>query len=466
MWMAVGLILIGLAWRIINLAGPSLWLDEAITVRTALQPWPRLLALAKNDFMGLAYLVTLDLWARVFGNHEFALRLPSVFWGMLSLPLTYQVARLFMDRRWAIWALALLAFSPLDVWYAREVYIYSQATLLALVTVYGYVRWRRDGGWPYLLLFAIASILGFYTSYAFLPFWALFTVHFVLQAQRGERDRIVTWLVAQAAVGIAYAPWWPVFVGHVRWVVRDPSRWRGLYVLFQVLDRLGLDMGQGWTGGIQGAGPLLALTLLLVVGIVWQGRRHLLRAYTWLAQPKVVWAWALLPAVAVMAVAGARPVSSIRQLTLISPFLFIGAVMSLSYWKRLGPWLLVALLLVAGALSLRNHLVERKEQWRDVGALLTAQARWTDEVWVHASYTQPALRYYYAGNAPVVPVPMPPSAIKLAQMATSAQRIWLVLGHDEFVDAEGEVKGWLDGQWQLDGTWSFVKLRVHRYRRR
>jgi uncharacterized membrane protein len=418
-----------------------------------------LLGPARRDFVGLLYLGQLGLWTRLFGRYEFILRLPSTLFGILSLPLGYQIARRLLQEREAQYVLWLLVLSPLGVWYAREVRFYSLACFLGLVCVYGWLSWQETGHRGYLFLYALAGLAGLYTSYAFLFLLALVNLGFwyTQASSLASEGRWIVWLGAQAIILIGFAPWWPIFVGHVRWVAQDLNRWRALYALFSLLGRVGLSPRQGW---ILVAGALgLGLVALVWVGL--RGRRWIQRLDARLTRAPWPWLWGVLPYVALMAVAGLRPISSVRQATLVAPYLAVIAVFSLRYIRWPRRWVWTALLVVLLLLTLRNHLVTQKEQWRQVGKMLTRQTSSRDVIVLHAYYAKAAFDYYYRGPALVVPLREPIPA-RLTQLQ-SYPRVWLVLSHDIYVDPEGNVQAWFRRHGRLQQSYDWVGVQADLY---
>src|SRR3989339_181776 len=113
-------------------AWPSeVWLDEANGILLASSPfsaWADVLALDSSP--PLYYLVL-----RVFATlslSSFWLRIPSLLAGVLTLVLVHQVCTVLHSRRCGLLATALLAFSPLHVFYSGELRMYSLLGLLAL----------------------------------------------------------------------------------------------------------------------------------------------------------------------------------------------------------------------------------------------------------------------------------------------------------------------------------------------
>jgi len=66
-----------------------------------------------------AYFVALAEWMQLVGSSEVALRLLSVFCGVLSIPLMYQFGRKAMNARAGVVAALLLAVAPVHIAYSQ-----------------------------------------------------------------------------------------------------------------------------------------------------------------------------------------------------------------------------------------------------------------------------------------------------------------------------------------------------------
>lgn len=133
-YLVLGLIVaLGAAVRCSTLSFQSLWLDEVATVVEAGRSWPELLLALFDPRQGYPlYILGMRLWIAVWGTGEAALRWPSALAGTLSVPLLYLLGRRLLGRRVGLLAAALLAVSPLAVWYSQEAKAYALFMLLTL----------------------------------------------------------------------------------------------------------------------------------------------------------------------------------------------------------------------------------------------------------------------------------------------------------------------------------------------
>ena len=136
--MLVVLMAVGMAARLIEFAARrSLWLDEAMVA----------LNVASRSFAGLLRPLdysqnapVLFLWAgraavTLFGVSEWSLRAPALVAGLALLPATWWVARRLLSPGAAVLAVAVVALSPVLVYYSNEVKPYESDALVAALLV-------------------------------------------------------------------------------------------------------------------------------------------------------------------------------------------------------------------------------------------------------------------------------------------------------------------------------------------
>jgi Dolichyl-phosphate-mannose-protein mannosyltransferase len=148
------------------LAGRGLWLDEATSVHQARLPFMAMLQnIYTDDNHPPLHHILLWLDIRVVGDSELALRLPSVVFGALLVPMLFITGRALFGRRVGAIAAAIGAVAPIAVWYGQEARMYSQFMLLSLVSVYALIRILRTGEKRFWNLFTLSSVALIYTQY-------------------------------------------------------------------------------------------------------------------------------------------------------------------------------------------------------------------------------------------------------------------------------------------------------------
>jgi mannosyltransferase len=138
---------IGFALRLAKIQARSLWYDEAFAVLFAEKGVSAMIygtltpvAGGAADIHPLLYYTTLNLWMQAAGQSVLAVRLWSVFWGMLCIALAYRIARELWDARVGVWTALLVAVFPFHIHYSQETRMYTLLCLLLLGAVVCYLR--------------------------------------------------------------------------------------------------------------------------------------------------------------------------------------------------------------------------------------------------------------------------------------------------------------------------------------
>jgi Dolichyl-phosphate-mannose-protein mannosyltransferase len=122
--------------RFLALSTQSYWYDEAITVELVRRPFSAMLgAVPQSESTPPLYYVLAWIWSQIFGTDEAGLRSLSAALGTATVPATYAAGRQFVSRRSAFVAAALVAVSPLLVWYSQEARAYALLVLLGALSL-------------------------------------------------------------------------------------------------------------------------------------------------------------------------------------------------------------------------------------------------------------------------------------------------------------------------------------------
>jgi hypothetical protein len=183
-WLAAAIALAAFALRLIHLGRDSLWYDETVSVYLAGQPAAELIAHTARDIHPPLYYLLLRGWLLLTGyptgqadlaSHglEFMAAFMSLFFGVLLVPLTWQLARrLGLRQPVPLLAALLIAVSPFGVWYSQEVRMYTLGAALGVVVLLATLPFlQRASSTACLrraaLLYALAAAAGMATLYYF-----------------------------------------------------------------------------------------------------------------------------------------------------------------------------------------------------------------------------------------------------------------------------------------------------------
>lgn len=169
-WPAIGLTVVGLLLRVVNLGRYSFWFDEAMEILRALTPWPDILLLSEGADPPLLRLLISPIAALTLS--EFWLRLPAAVFGAGAIYLAYYWLFSLGHPRLGLITAALLAFAPIQVFYSQEVSQYSLSVLLALALLIAFDkagRHSRRSDWLVLGLTSAVSLGSYYGLAWLLP---------------------------------------------------------------------------------------------------------------------------------------------------------------------------------------------------------------------------------------------------------------------------------------------------------
>jgi Dolichyl-phosphate-mannose-protein mannosyltransferase len=191
-WGLVVLFLIAIPLSSYNLNYEPYWQDELTSFFAAKGILAHGIPVLPSGFLyakGELYSYVLALFIAIFGEQNGLLRIPSVLEYLVSLPLFYYVGCYFCNRRVALLATAMLAFSPYTLLWGHEVRMYEQAQLLMILTMYLFYRALRQPQHPRLVYLAVASLVATYLTHEeiFITFPALVVCVLLASAMESRR---------------------------------------------------------------------------------------------------------------------------------------------------------------------------------------------------------------------------------------------------------------------------------------
>lgn len=183
----------------------SLWLDEAYLAASFVdKAWSQLLLepLSNNQAAPLSFVAIAKALAMVFGMHDWVLRLPALVAGLLTLGVSWALARRLFEAPAARATLVgLVALSPVLVYYSSEFKQYALDVLAVASILWLAVRTDLAHSPRGLWALALAGALAIWFSHASL--FVLAGAGTVLWIEALTRRRRVAWL-AVSAMGVLW----------------------------------------------------------------------------------------------------------------------------------------------------------------------------------------------------------------------------------------------------------------------
>lgn len=430
--------LLGFALRLAFLGRQSLWYDEAFSVAVARADWPIFWAALLSDGVHPpGYYLLLRVCVALFGDGEFALRLPSVLAGTLAVPLMVQLGRVLGGRRWGLAAGALLALNPFALWYAQEARMYS--LLLCLTVAGGYAFWwlvARPGFRRWLGL-TLVSALGFLVHYFAFVFSLAQLVYLIASLRRNYRV-LRWWVAAQAVAFLPFLPWAATIVTRegrnfgIGWI--HPAT---LLDLPLTLSNLALALGdptQPWTW----AG--LALVIGAVAAGIAKNAKLRVDAATSTSpsfvpgqgllstQYPLLIIWLLFPIAFTWLISIRLPLYVDRFLIIcLPPLLLLISTLSLSS-SRGAYGTMVVMIMVSAVAGVRLWVDPglAKEDWRAAAAYVQSLEEPGDALIMRDFQTGIPFGYYYQGGLQPQAASVNQQTTPLDELSRGHDRLWLV----------------------------------------
>lgn len=203
-WIALAAVLLGAILRIYGM-GEQLWYDEIHTVVTSVrQPLATILTHFPSNNDHVLYSALANLAISAFGDTPWAVRLPAVVLGIVSIPLLYLLGKQVTNRFEAAAAALLMALSYHHVWYSQNARGYTILLCVALASTHLLLTGLRERrAWPWLA-FGVVAALGAYTHLtmvlAVVAMAGIVGLHLLVE-RRGFR--LADWAMPALGFGVA-----------------------------------------------------------------------------------------------------------------------------------------------------------------------------------------------------------------------------------------------------------------------
>ncbi|UCC64482.1 MAG: glycosyltransferase family 39 protein [Anaerolineae bacterium] len=459
--LVIGVCLLAFALRLHRLPEPLLRWDEGWTIAHGRLPWRELIRIAALEWHPPLFYALFKVWQSLAGQMGYTVRFLAVLAGVLTVPLTYAAAHVWVrNRRLALLAACYAAVAPLLVYYGQVNRMYAWTPVGTLVATWALLeatatpRAQLQRAIVSGLTTALALFLLYYTVW---PLIALYAYALAIRPRRWRRT-IISGLVALAV----FAPWLFYAAGTVEGRVYPTD------TLAQSLRQTAEFVGPAIYGLIfafeQGWAPVWLTTAVLLSGL--------------LLTPTRQWRPLLLPVLAVgitvVGVAyGAQAVRffAVRHLVPTAPFVGLALAWALDRlsmrWRPLLAIVAVALAVVFWPTSSRfvyaktlevvdpfdptadwNHLASRVSPDDLVFFNNLATAGWYEQAragggapWSYALRWDPIIEPIEGVIAP---------RIKAAMQQHS--RLWFVL-YKGATDPNNDLRTWLQTNGHLYPMW-------------
>ncbi len=477
---AIAILILLAAWalRLHRLDFQDIWWDEARNIDVATRPLTQIANASELDIHPPLYFYGLHTWAQASTAVAFATRFISVWFGILTVALVYQLGqglgRGKGRKTTAVLAMMVAAFAPYALAEAQETRMYTlswailAAGMLALWRALRHpatnLRRQVEGWGPFVLLIAMALLTHYATAFI-LAAWGLWLLAWALLGP-DRWSRLKTLAVIGIAVLLLCLPVLPIALrqipGYDNPNLMLPDLWHYLSQLYRAF-----IMGETVPESVWQYGRWLWAVLLGIGALLWMGKQARRRVVNQHWTLLLVW---LLGGLAIFyLILVARSAFNPRYISFVLPTLWALCGWALAGWGRVWrplPWLIAILLLALGIPSLRADLYDPtffREDASGVVNYLEVQAGPDDIILVDQRY--PLGLYLerwnndFYGHPPDEPEDVAPAQYlfvdmthddgrridqRLTELAGDARKVFWVTWFESDMDPRGAVKALLN----------------------
>lgn len=140
----------------------GIWLDEYLSINSS--TGDNFVAVITNgfgrqdDYHPPLFYVVLNTWMKLFGRGDFSVKIPSVIFGLLTIPASYWLGKVCHSRRVGLLSALFCAMSPLAIFLSGQCRGYALAGLFSTIALTAYVVLQKGEATKK------TSVLAFFTA--------------------------------------------------------------------------------------------------------------------------------------------------------------------------------------------------------------------------------------------------------------------------------------------------------------
>lgn len=481
--------IVSLLLRFYRVSEQSLWMDEVASFNnTVAFETGGMAGLATVDHIAPLHSMMLWLVTRFGPPSEFILRLPSVIFGVATVPVfSWLVHDMFRNSKLTAIAAVLICISPFAIWYSQEARMYSSYLFFSVALLA--LSWRaseRPFGIVLWLSLVIISTLGLYTHHFTALLIFAFSLCFLGRAGLFSA-RLWAWGSSQA-VAVALFLYWMYLTSEKLGAAAGTAKpmfplWIPYTIFsFSFGPTLGPSIADIRNMGVRSLvsyqGAIAAAAALCLAYLIYRGLREVLRGETRRAG---IWCivWLGLPMLLGILATQITNISYNPRYVIASfPALLIVLAAGLSAMRsKVSDYVVAIAMTFFMVIALSNHYwnpAYAREDVRPVASLLNSSFQPGSVLVANNSRIRPILLHYGA-RLPDNVLQLDPgpsrSAPNLNEIAAEVKRtiaqpgakVWLIQYRSWESDPDFMLKAVLDESGQLMETqsWPGVSLRIY-----
>ncbi len=471
-WLPVIVLLLAFALRVYRLGDQNVWWDEAFSTWVARHDIGTLTTLAAGDTHPPLYYWLLHPWMQASGPSEFAIRFPSLMFGVIAVALVYRLGCQLSQRSSlmvGVLAALLLATSRFHVWWSQEIRMYSLAAMWAVASSLALLMALRTRTTRWWVAYLLTTIAGMYSLYlfafvlaaqnVFILWWWLWRLRARLPV---TRHQVGGWVGIMVTAALALLPWMAYTLPRLKsWSAASQFSPLIYLQLYWTVLTLGITtfVEQYW------AADLVFVAIIVAGAFAW--RKYATRNMQ--HEPGVLHLAScilLVPAAGIFILLTLpqglfyRPPLEARYQLLSVPALALvlaGSLIALWEWRKVagvaaGLVLLVLMLWVLPGYYDGRHL---RDDFQTMTRAVAAYAEPGDALLLVSGDRFPLFQFRYdvlpdrtrlpdVTTLSVVKVTLQDVERVLAPLAQQHKRVWLAEVEKNLQDPDGLLAGWLD----------------------
>lgn len=226
----------------------DIWYDEACSWFTAIQSFP---FGVMNNLLNLdlqhtpLYFFMLNLWIRLFGDSEIAMRSLSLIFGIATVPMVYLVAKKITSSLNAKLTTAVVAVAPLLVFFSVEIRMYPIAVFLVLLSLNYLIDFEQKGNKKSLIKLVIANLMIPYTLVGAIFYNLTLILCYGFYLFKSNKDKFITYIKSAGVELLCLVPYF-VLVGYYAkmrsiFVIKHEGQFYFTHLVDLIRNSFGLD---------------------------------------------------------------------------------------------------------------------------------------------------------------------------------------------------------------------------------
>ncbi|MBW2992203.1 glycosyltransferase family 39 protein [Candidatus Woesearchaeota archaeon] len=208
------ILLTGFFLRLYNISDKSIWVDEESSIHFASKTPKNIIKYADKETHPPLYYLILHYWLELFGDSEESVRFLSLLFGVAAIFLIYKVGELLFNKEIGLLSSLILAISAFHIHHSQETRMYSLMVMLALLSIYFFIRVLKEKKIWILVFYLVSSTLLMYSHIYGLFVIAAQNIYFIL-ARKDIKITIKKWAILQAILLAVFIPWIYVLAGQI-----------------------------------------------------------------------------------------------------------------------------------------------------------------------------------------------------------------------------------------------------------